>query len=267
MKTLLAPAIALMNRLKYPQKFVLVGLLLVLPLIVVLYQFMVQIQKDLDFAAKERSGLVFNEPLVQVLQVVQQHRGLANAYLNGDTTFRDALLARQGEIIPLIERVNTAERDLGGILGTATRWATIKTDWEALRKDVLTLTPQESFQRHTILIDELLKLVTVVGNNSNLILDPDIDSYYFMDNVITQLPQGAEYMGQMRAIGMQILARGETSPEDRTRLVILTGLVRSRLANTVQGFDYIYEVNPGLRNTYEPAIKSYTLTVEDYLAL
>ena len=43
-----------MNRLKYPQKFLLVGLVLVIPLVVVLSQYIAQINLVIDFAAKEQ---------------------------------------------------------------------------------------------------------------------------------------------------------------------------------------------------------------------
>ena len=45
-----------MNRLKYRQKFTLVGLVLVLPLIVLMAEYVVQTNNQIDFTAKERAG-------------------------------------------------------------------------------------------------------------------------------------------------------------------------------------------------------------------
>ena len=62
------PASRLMSRLKYPQKFMLIVILLLLPLIVVLTQFLSKINEDIDFAAKERLGLIYNAPVLDFLQ-------------------------------------------------------------------------------------------------------------------------------------------------------------------------------------------------------
>jgi signal transduction histidine kinase/DNA-binding response OmpR family regulator len=265
MKAILAPAIALMNRLRYPQKFMLVGLLLVLPLAVVLYQFLVQINKDIDFNSKEIRGVIYNAPLVDVLQGVQMHRALSVALLNGDTTYQDDLSAAQEQIAAQIAGVDKVDGELGTILLTTQEWAAIKATWDVLRQEVLTLTPTDSFDRHTALLSDILRLITIVGNNSNLILDPDIDSYYLMDNVITKLPQASEYMGQMRAIGLQALAQGDMTSEDRTRLVILSGLVRSTLETTIQGFNYAYGGNPAMQTEFEGQVGSYANTVNGFL--
>jgi methyl-accepting chemotaxis protein len=40
--------------------------------------------------------------------------------------------------------------------------------------------------------DALVNLVTVIGNNSKLILDPDLDSFYIMDAQIVQLPKAVQ---------------------------------------------------------------------------
>ena len=267
MKRLLSPAVALMNRLKYPQKFMLVGLLLILPLIMVLFQFLVQIQKDIDFADNERKGLQYSTPLVALLQTVQQHRSLTNTYLNGDTTRKDDIVTLEKEITTEIAAVDVVDRSLGDDLRTTSAWAAIKAKWDALQSDGLNLTASVSYDRHQSLINDLLKLNTEVGNNSQLILDPDIDSYYLMDNVITKLPQTAEYTAQTQAIGMQTLARGAISAEDRTSLVILSGLVRTTIDASKQGFDYAYEVNPGLRSEFEQSIQRYDTTIDGFLEM
>jgi hypothetical protein len=81
MERLFAPAIALMNRLKYPQKFLLVGLLLVLPLGIVMRQFLMQINYDIEFSYKEQLGLEYHTPLVQFMRGVQMHRTYSAALL------------------------------------------------------------------------------------------------------------------------------------------------------------------------------------------
>jgi phosphoserine phosphatase RsbU/P len=48
-----APAIALMNRLTYPQKFLLISLLFILPLVLVMYLLLSELSLQREFSQKE----------------------------------------------------------------------------------------------------------------------------------------------------------------------------------------------------------------------
>jgi sigma-B regulation protein RsbU (phosphoserine phosphatase) len=63
---LFRPAISLMNRLKYPQKFTLISSIFVLPLSLVMYLLISEIQSRNDFAEKEMIGNTYLRPLRQL---------------------------------------------------------------------------------------------------------------------------------------------------------------------------------------------------------
>src|SRR4051812_39205094 len=88
MRSLFAPAVRLMNRLKYPYKFLLVGILLVLPLSVVLSQYVAQTNLVIDFASKEQLGLKYNIPLMKLLRDVEGHAPMVAAYASGSDALR-----------------------------------------------------------------------------------------------------------------------------------------------------------------------------------
>lgn len=67
MKKFFNPATQVMNRLKCPQKFMLVGLLMPIPLLLLMTQFLSKINEDINFAAKERIGLIYTTPLLNFL--------------------------------------------------------------------------------------------------------------------------------------------------------------------------------------------------------
>src|SRR5690348_4750609 len=184
MKALFSPAIALMNRLKYPQKFLLVGLMLVLPLILVMRAYLLKVNDDVNFAAKEQLGLQFDQPLVDFLQVIQQHEALSVAVLNGDATFKDQLTANEAAVDKAILAVDAADKEVGATLNASQQWADIKKLWADLKTAAQgDITVQNSIDAHTALDNAVLALVTDVGNTSNLILDPNLDTYYIMDTL------------------------------------------------------------------------------------
>jgi len=98
MRSLFKPATVVMSRLKYPQKFMLVGLLLLIPLIVVMTQYLSKVNEDIDFGSKEQLGLQYNDPVVTFLQHVQEHAALDNAVLRGENSLKDDLTAKREEV-------------------------------------------------------------------------------------------------------------------------------------------------------------------------
>jgi sigma-B regulation protein RsbU (phosphoserine phosphatase) len=63
---LFKPAIALMNRLRYPQKFFLISLLFVLPLALVMNFLLSEISSRVEFAQKEIYGNIYLRPISQL---------------------------------------------------------------------------------------------------------------------------------------------------------------------------------------------------------
>src|SRR6266516_4843483 len=81
---LFAPAVALMGRLGYAKKFVLIGLVLLAPLAYVGHAYLTQQSAQIGFSAKERVGVVELEPATTLLGRLVQARGLAVRATGGD---------------------------------------------------------------------------------------------------------------------------------------------------------------------------------------
>src|SRR5262245_44803695 len=76
MKSLFSPAIALMNHLKYPSKFGLIGLLFAVPLGLVTFFFVSERNDRIAFGAKEGHGNEYLRPVQQLTADLRDHRGL-----------------------------------------------------------------------------------------------------------------------------------------------------------------------------------------------
>jgi len=257
------PAIRVMHRLRYPQKFALVGVLLLLPLLFIMSQYLASINADIAFAERERLGLDYNAPVLGVLQALQRHGVLSL----DPTTLQDALNAEQAQLERAISAVDAIDRELGILIEANDDWANFKSEWVRLKNDLPALAGEDSARRHIVLSENLLSLITVVGNNSNLILDPDIDSYYLMDTVITKLPLATHYLNQIGLYGTLSLLEGTVSPENRTRLSILMNLANANLNANRTGFGYSIEYNPSLQAQIDPLLAGYVATGEAIPAL
>src|SRR5690606_3788971 len=106
-----------------------------------------------------------------------------------------------------VERIDAVNAELGEELGVSERWATLREEWLTLKARSRGMTPDETSAAHQTIIKETMALITVVGNNSNLILDPNINSYYLMDNLSSNLPMTTDYLSQIRTLGLLVATR------------------------------------------------------------
>ena len=99
MQTLFAPAVGLMNRLRYRSKFLLLGMALSVVLGVLLYSVYSLLSRDIYTARNELNGLQMVKPLNRMAQFMQQHRGLSSGVLNGNEELRPRLQQKTDELV------------------------------------------------------------------------------------------------------------------------------------------------------------------------
>lgn len=244
-------------------KVSLIGLLLIflLPFAVVVYQLLAEIDVGIKFAQKERVGLQYNQPVRQLLEDVQQHRGMVNGYLKGSIDFEERIYLKRSEIEEDIRAIDKVEQQIGSQLQTTEQWVALKEKWQALQGKALSLSPQESFDVHTALIGDILTLISHVGDMSNLILDPVLDSYYLMDATVIKLPLMTENMAQIRGLGTGAIVQKQITADEKTKITILLGWIESPNKSLRRGLQVSLTKNPNLKNKLEVfAQKSFNST-------
>lgn len=208
------------HRLKVSQKLALISVLFMIPDSVLLCLFLVTINENIHFARWEQLGNEYQRPLEKLLQDLPDHLLLARLP-PGERSRRDAELARLETRIDLtlraLEQTDTA---IGAKLqftdeGLAKRHRehyrvrTFKAEWAELKSRFPALTAAECESKHRHLIADVRAMITHAGDSSNLILDPDLDSYYLMDVTLLALPQMQDRLAA-------VMAHGETALQDRT---------------------------------------------------
>lgn len=210
------PAVRLLDRLRYPYKFSLISLCFALPIALLIFLLFSEIGEWIGFAAKERDGVTYLRALADARRMVQaMGAGPEPAAADRRAAARALAAANDGP---------------GRTLELATRGAEVAA--------VLSLwsNPPPLPARRPALEDSLARihrLNIAVANQSNLILDPDLDTYYLMDAVILKLPE----IGDIAAVTGALLgdpAAGETErAARRARLLVLAG----RLTGLLEDLD------------------------------
>lgn len=234
---LVSPAVELMNRLTFPRKFGLLTILFGIPICALLYILISGINRDIDFTQKEYAGTEMILPARILLQRTQEHQQLMQAYNANRSTSGAAKIRRnEQEIELMIASMNALLADTS--IQDNPEWKDVRTRWSELKKSTFTFGVSESVQSHDAFIQTLQGMIARIGESSNLILDPELDSYYMMNACVFQLPLLAEQIGKMESIARS---------EDKTRLANLVGEIDSGRDALQRGFRVAFGLNPTLR--------------------
>ena len=270
LNTLLAPAVAVMNRLKYPQKFALISLLFALPLALVMYFFVSEVNERIEFSQKELEGDKYLRPLRQLLEDAAQSQIRAHTYTTQGPSHRPELIRKQTEIDADFQALDAVERELGATLKTGEKYAVLLENWKFLKDKLLKLQPGDAEELHTQLILDIRGLISHVGDTSNLILDPDLDSYYLMDAVLLKLPDSADITRQLWLFGKKVVVPGHSpSPGEKADFIRLASLLRSNLDATQTGLELSFRNNPSqnLKASLAGPLKEYVSITQQLLTV
>ncbi|MBW4492468.1 MAG: response regulator [Oscillatoria princeps RMCB-10] len=236
----------------------LIGLLIVfiLPFTLVVYQLISELDGQIQFAQKERLGLEYTQNLRLLLESLIQERGAVNAGATGSAYLPANLRFKREEIETQFGALERVDKTLGTTLKTAERWNSLKEKWQTLKSQESGLTPKQSFDAHTAVIDDILSSIAYVGDTSNLILDPVLDSYYLMDAVIVKLPQAIEQTALARDLGAGLAAREQLRAGEKVQLIILSGSLKSPVDAIHRGMQVAFGQNPKLKPQLEALTES-----------
>ncbi|HEY9052848.1 MAG TPA: methyl-accepting chemotaxis protein [Gammaproteobacteria bacterium] len=243
MKAILAPAKALMGYLRYLHKFILVFAIFLIPLGILLTVLFTNLNKNIQFDEQEIRGVEYIAAVRQILEHIPQHRGMTAAYLNGDHSFETKIINKREQIDQHFSQLQGVDKTLGNLLDTGGKIDSLKTGWAQLKQKSMGMLPSESLSAHNQLLEDIIGLIAHVANSSNLILDPELDSFYLMDAVVNQLPLLTDTMGQARAIASGASANGSLHPERKIRLAVLMDRVSARNQSLGEGLKVAVKEN------------------------
>ena len=180
------------------------------------------------------SGILINEKYIAIDFSRKEMAG--NQYI---AVIRDALLpltrtGAEGQGAAAAAAINRAENEFGGSM----RSGELAAEFAALlQKPASAATAAADSLAPSPVFIAGRELLTRVGNQSNLILDPDLDSYYTMSLVILRFPELLEVINSMRELALNLsVAEGAQRQRMQTQFLILEG----RMDATMRGIGSDY---------------------------
>jgi methyl-accepting chemotaxis protein len=255
-----------MNNLRLWHKLALLAATLVVPLLALVHLLVSEQNKGIEFALAERRGVAYLRAASRVYAGLQQHQGLAAALLAGDPSAEAKVAAKQAEADAALANLEAVDRKLGGALKTSDKLRSVSLEWQNLKGSLRGMRPEECLTRHNRLLYETHRLIIQMGNASNLVLDPDIDSYYAMDAVVFKLPTLTDLVTQSHAIGHVGLAKGEPWQPYQVTLQSYATRLTDGTRELQENMRYAIEATPRLKTSIAPLLEVSAEKTKDYAA-
>lgn len=274
------------QKLKVSHKLMLISIFFVIPDSVMLYLFITGVNGHIEFARMEKRGNEYQRPLEDLLRNLPEHRHLAERAREGEPLILEQLSRKQAQIEAAFDQLEEVDARVGADLqfteeGLAKRnrqhyrVPIVRMEWRKLRTKLAKLPSEVSAAQHRHLIGDVRVMITHSGDLSNLILDPDLDSYYIMDATLLSLPQTQDRLAQAIDQGQEILARGSLTREDRRVLYTYARLLQeadldrtiaSVRASLVEDPNF-YGASPTLQKRVPPLLEQYIARNEEFIQL
>ncbi|MEG4623192.1 SpoIIE family protein phosphatase [Microcoleus sp. w1-18aA5] len=256
--------IHLMNRLSYPKKFLLIGFLFAIPLTLVMYLLISEINSRVDFSQKEIYGNQYLRPLRQLREYIPKLQLLNYQSLNPNLSNSECRNYLEAKIDKNFQALANTDSQLGNILMSRDKFNNIYQDWQnlKLRRSQWSLETYDLvYQR---LAAEINRLSAHVGNTSNLILDPDLDTYYLMDATLLKIPEIQKILSEIRLISHKNSLSSDATPEERAKLITWAGKLREINQDLAINMEVGFSNNPhgNLRQKLSDDLTKFNSVVE-----
>ena len=264
-----------------------------LPIAILCFFMVANVNEFIHFARWEKYGNDYQRPLEDLLRSLQDHE----IVLQRGGSDSDVQLRATGEkidsAIDALERVDVrlgadlqfTDEGLGKRGRVDCRVDDLRNQWQNLKSSLPDSTPPHAIgdgalpndvrDQYTRLVATVRTMITHAGDTSNLILDPDLDSYYLMDVTLLALPQTQDRLAQVISRGIEILSRDTLTQKEQTTLEVYAALLEEADLNRIiassqtslnEDSDF-YGRSATLQELLPPALTAYRNSTRDFIAL
>lgn len=255
------------RRLSLSQKLLLSSLAFTLPIAVLLVFVVTGFQHNIGFAQKELYGCSLIGRLADISELAARHQRLLSAPAR-DGASLEAVRADLDAALAALAALAKQSGALVGIDAAGLQAAGLEylspgalaRDWQDLKSGGADMDPAESSLAHGALQDSVQGLIRRIGEGSNMVLDPNLDSSYLMHLAVAALPAAQARLAE----ALQLLQAGRGGADGARLLpfaVILRdidrGEIKSSLAAALREDKYFFGVSPSLQERLPPLGAQY----------
>jgi len=257
------PIKKIMDNLSYKMKFLVIAILVFGYASFMMYSIVSEKNNSIAFSQLEIDGAKTLPALKNLLINTQKLRGLTASYKAGD----NSLLSQVQQQVSVVKtKLQVAKQAVAkaNLKGIAPLFASLSSELQSTIRSVSSQTKEQSFKNYSDVVNDELALIVKIGDMSNLILDPDLDTFYLMDAVINKLPLISEAAGKARGLGSSILITTKESKSAQIKLAILVGTLKDNIVLLKSGLESAYSYNSALKPLINPTFESLGNSVNTF---
>ncbi len=253
---ILDPAVKLMKNLKYSQKFIVVAIVLLAPLIIAVYLLFDTVNNKILTSEKKLEGIKYIYALKDILYNVQKHMGMSVALLTGDKSFEKESLKTRKDIEDTIKKLEKIEREHELLKGTD-HLERIKMSWQTLKENGDVKSVNTLFNFHTALQYMIIETIRYIGSSSYLVLEDDPGIYYISSSIIEILPDATEFMSQLRTRGNVVTTSKILTEDFKYSLIYYFAKTEVMMNKLVDKINDYFNFKPEAKEKYEKLFSDF----------
>jgi methyl-accepting chemotaxis protein len=216
-----------------------------------------------EITEKELAGLALLKRVLPLQENFAKHRGLMAGYLNGATEFESRIVKIENNLKQMLQDIEANTPTEQAEFLDKALFQEIKTHWLTLTGK-RNLSPGESFQSHTELIQSQLILTEHIANQSHLSLDPDITTSELIILPTQALPQLFEALGKARGKASGIVSNGQLTPANQILInTFYSEIIRLKTVSQIR-LDNAYGDSTSASSTIIAAWKKAVEKIRDF---
>jgi signal transduction histidine kinase len=258
--------------------------------------------KNIEFAKQEQKGIQYQSPLEDLLELIPKHQQLLSKLATDPAILIPQILREREKIDAAFRQLELIDSKIGTDLQftdkdlsqhkknplrvlslreesvdeTDDSWkspaahqhakpSSVRAEWDSQKHHFTEISPETCMQQHFHFVSDVRMMISYAGDTSNLILDPDLDTYYLMDVTLISLPQTQDRLSKIISEGVKILEKKQINPIDRVHFKVAAALLKEADLNKVIESSQtalnedanFYGVSETLQATIPPLVQKY----------
>ena len=233
---LLSPGVRLFRSIGFTSKALWISIVFLIPLCIMLAYLWAAANVRIQSTESERQGLTYARPLLKLMAAAEARRQMAMLNPGAVEASQEAVKSAFGEVEGL-------QKQFGAAFRTSKEFDQLQKSHESLLQKTLSAQPDETFQKHTEYLENLLDLLSQVSDGSELSFDPDHDTH---------------------SMGYMAVLRGPIQVENTARLACLGQFILTSKQMTAGRHDFITQwravweyLDKDVENAYQEGVVNY----------
>jgi PAS domain S-box-containing protein len=238
--------------------------LFAVPYLASIYMLLDNINNRILFIESENVGLALHQKINDLCRDLQSEREKAYLLAYGFLNQGQNVISAQKQVLLSVQAVDVLQKEIQDTLK-------VGNEWRLLKQEIIELqgqqakggkTPSETLIAYTHLLSDVYLLSRQVVDNSNLILDPELDSYYLMDLSTRAIPLLDEMVGRTASRLISYIAGKNATEQDEHQVIGAKNGLQYLQTEFVRDLQMVVHNNPyravELQETGRNAVNVYT---------